>query len=117
MFAIRGATTCENTQQSITDATIELWQDIFNKNNLSYDTISAIVFSATPDLDTFYPAKALRDNFELADTPMFCTAEMAVKNSLKQCIRVLVFVNGNVSKNDVKHCYLRKASSLRPDLQ
>jgi len=46
---------------------------------------------------------------------MMCFQEMDVENSLKKCIRVIMFVNFTEEKK-IKHIYLKDAKNLRPDL-
>lgn len=47
--------------------------------------------------------------------PMMCFQEMHVKDSLQKCIRVIVFLNCDDSK-EIIHVYLKDAKKLRPDL-
>ncbi|MFW5809839.1 MAG: chorismate mutase [Halanaerobium sp.] len=41
---------------------------------------------------------------------------MKVENSSQKMIRLLVHVDGNKDKRQIKHQYLKKAKKLRPDL-
>lgn len=77
------------------------------------DVIS-IIFSATKDLNSAYPAEALR-YYGITNVPMMCFQEMDVNGSLKKCIRVMVLVDCDKEKM-VKHVYLKDAKSLRPDI-
>ena len=36
-------------------------------------------------------------DFNLSDTPLFCTQEADIHNSLEKCIRVLILVNSNLT--------------------
>ena len=117
IISIRGAITSDNnTVQSITDATVGLFNEILSQNSLTIDDIININFSVTKDLNAIYPAKALRENFDMADTPLFCTQEADIAGSLEKCIRVMILANSNLSKKEVKHVYLKGAKALRPDL-
>lgn len=115
MKVIRGAIVCENTKKSIFDNAVTLIKDIMSKNNLSHNNMSVIVFSATDDLDAAYPATGVRTQLGLTEVPMMCFNEMKVKDSLTHCLRVAVFTNLEDSVN-VKHCYIKGAEVLRPDL-
>lgn len=113
---IRGAITVEiNTEDAILQATRQLLEKIILTNQLAIEDIAGIYFTATPDLDTAYPARAARE-LGWTDTAMMCAQEMSVTGSLAHCIRVLILWNTHVSSKDIKHIYLGDARSLRPDL-
>lgn len=117
IISIRGAITVENnTTEDITSATVELFREIVSQNNLFIPNIVNIIFSVTKDLNAIYPAKALREHFDIGTTPLFCTQEADIQNSLEKCIRVMVTASSNTIKSDVKHVYLKDAKKLRPDL-
>ena len=117
MVSIRGAITVDNNiSEEIANATNELFGEIIKQNNIKIDDIVHIIFSMTKDLNAIYPAKALRENFDVADTPLFCTQEADITGSLEKCIRVLVLTNSEFSKKEVRHVYLKGAKNLRPDL-
>ncbi len=115
MIAIRGATTIEeNEQEAVFDSTILLLDQIIRSNRLEKDRITSIFFSCTRDITAAYPAKAAR-MIGLNETALMCFQEMHVEESLTMCIRVCLFYDGDLDKNRLKHVYLNKASSLRPD--
>ena len=117
IVSIRGAITVENnTSQEISIATKELFDEIILQNNLNVENIIHIIFSMTKDLNAIYPAKALRESFDLSDTPLFCIQEADILGSLEKCIRVLIMTNSDLEKKEVKHVYLKGAKVLRPDL-
>ena len=117
IVSIRGAITVENNSiDDISISTKELFDEIISQNNIKIEDIIHIIFSMTKDLNAIYPAKALRESFDLSDTPLFCVQEADIFGSLEKCIRILVMVNSDVSKKDVKHIYLKGAKNLRPDL-
>ena len=114
--AIRGATTAENTSDSITVDTKELLQEILKANNLGIDQVISILFTATADLDAAYPAVAARE-LGLTQAALMCVQEMYVVGSLPKCIRVQVTAEIDVSQRSVRHVYLKEAQVLRPDLR
>jgi chorismate mutase len=116
MYAIRGAISVEaNTGKYILEATKELMQSLIQENKLQQEDLISIITTATDDLNKVYPGKAIRElGYNL--TPILCMQEMKVENSSEKMIRLLVHVDGNKSKNQVKHQYLKKAKKLRPDL-
>lgn len=110
---IRGAITVEyNTAESIKDATLELLDEIFNKNCIKKENISHIIFTTTNDLNAEFPAKFARLNFGLSDTAMMCFHELDVPDSLKMCLRILVVLNCDETFVP-KFVYLKGASGLR----
>ncbi|MNP70812.1 Chorismate mutase AroH [compost metagenome] len=70
----------------------------------------------THDLDTAFPAKAIRqlDGWDMV--PLMCALEVPVAGSLPKCIRLMVQVNTDKSQREIKHVYLNGAQALRPDL-
>jgi chorismate mutase len=113
---IRGATSVEaNDAEAIVAATRELLACIATANGLAMEDVASVIFTATPDLDTAYPALAARE-MGWSDVPLLCMQEMAVVGSLPRCIRVLLLWNTNRSADQVQHVYLNQARVLRPDL-
>ncbi|MDI3546491.1 MAG: chorismate mutase [Halanaerobiales bacterium] len=116
MRGIRGAITVqENSREAILTATRELLERVMEENEVREEELVSIVFTATPDLDQVYPAVAARE-MGLQLVPLQCYQEMSVINSLKKCIRVLVYINRDCSLKDIRHVYLEGAKKLRPDL-
>ena len=56
-----------------------------------------------------------RDLRELGwtDTPLLCTREIDVPESMSRCIRVLLHVNSDKKQKEMKHVYLKDAVKLR----
>lgn len=109
---IRGAICAENTAQSISHNAVTLVKEIMERNSLSEEKISAVFFSATPDLNACYPATEVRKTL-LPNAAYMCFAEMRVEGSLDHCIRVAVFAE----TDEARHCYLGEAAKLREDLR
>ena len=116
VWAIRGATTVENnTKKDIIDSTKELLNELIISNNIKYDDIISAIFTVTKDLDSAFPAVSARQ-LGWMDIALLCSYEIDVPGSLKKCIRVLMHVNSDKNRSDLKHAYLKGAKSLRPDL-
>ncbi|MCX7904753.1 MAG: chorismate mutase [Caloramator sp.] len=116
MYSIRGAITIEkDTKEEVFSATTELFKTIVKENDLSIEDIFTIIFTATKDIKSAYPAEALR-KMGLKHISFMCMQEMYVENSLNKCIRILVLVNGDKKQSDVKNIYLKNATVLRPEL-
>ena len=63
---IRGATSVQtNDAPSILAATRELLKEIVAANDLTVEDLVSVIFTATPDLDAAYPARAARDRAQI----------------------------------------------------
>lgn len=114
--AVRGATTVEaNTEQEILDATCELLKTMTDKNGIDKDDIISVIFSVTMDLNAAFPAVAAR-RLGWTETALMSTYEIDVPGSLPKCIRVLMHINTEKRKDELKFVYLKAAKQLRPDL-
>ncbi|MBR6153088.1 MAG: chorismate mutase [Treponema sp.] len=119
LYAIRGATFCENTKDSITNCVGEMCRLIFTENRLSSDDIVSIQFTMTEDLDILNPATALRLNpnlgLDVSAVPLFCSQEVKTKGMLKKIVRVLITCY--MPCDSTTHpAYINGAQILRPDL-
>ncbi len=115
--SIRGAITVEaDDKELIYEATAEMMKEIIEANHVKTEDIVSIVFTATNDITKAYPAVAVR-NMGITGAALMCLQEMYVDGSLRKCIRVMVTVEGDYDRKDLKHAYLRGAQVLRPDLK
>jgi len=113
---IRGAVTvAHDSAEEVLAATRELLQNICQLNEINPEEITSVIFSATPDIKSAFPALAARQ-MGWDHVPLFCCQEMGVENSLALCIRVLLHVNTDKKASEIKHVYLGEARKLRPDL-
>lgn len=112
---IRGATTVErNDTEEIIRATEELLEEMARQNEFRTDDIASVIFTVTHELNATFPAEAARKRgWHLV--PMLCATEIPVPGSLPMCIRVLIHVNTDRPQDAIRHVYLRRAASLRPD--
>jgi len=116
MYALRGAINVkDNKEEDILEATKTLMKEIMQENKLKESDLVSIITSATDDLTKVYPGRAIRE-IGYNSTPILCLQEMKVENSSKKMIRLLVHVDREKNKNQVKHKYLKDAKKLRPDL-
>ncbi len=114
--ALRGATTVdEDTPESISAATRELLTELAQQNGFDAGDIVSAIFTVTPDLRSEFPARAAR-SLGWEDVSLLCTTEIPVPGALERCIRVLLHVETGRVRAELKHCYLRGARALRPDL-
>ena len=113
---IRGAVCIEaNDAAAIIAATHEMLERIVADNDVAVDDIACVIFTATPDLDTAYPARAARE-LGWMTTPLLCEQEMVVKGGMGLCIRALLLWYTDLPADEIQHVYLGKARALRPDL-
>ncbi len=114
--SIRGAITIEeNTKESIIKNTEELLKQILYKNDIKIDDIINIIFTATNDITKAYPAIGAR-NIGITNCAIMCFQELFIEDSLPMCIRAMLTVNTNKTKEEILHIYLKDAKKLRPDL-
>lgn len=115
LHGIRGATTVErNDATEILSATDELLRAIIDANDLRPDDIVSAFFTVTQDIDAAFPARAAED-FGWHIVALLHATEIPVPGSLPRCIRLLVHAYTMRSRADIRHCYLRGATVLRPD--
>jgi chorismate mutase len=112
---IRGATTVDrNDAAEILEATDELLRTLITANHLEPDDIVSGLFTVTRDLDAAFPARAAED-FGWNIVALLHATEIPVPGSLPKCIRLLVHAYTARTRAEIKHCYLRGATVLRPD--
>jgi chorismate mutase len=114
--AIRGATTLdEDTVEQVEARTQALMREILERNELSIDDLVSVIFTATPDVRSQFPATAARA-LGLDDVALLGAAEAGIEGGLERCIRVLVHCYTDKSRKELRHVYLEGARALRRDL-
>lgn len=114
--ALRGATTLERDDRDhLIERTQELIEAMFSRNGLSEDDLVSIVFTATDDISTAFPAEAARAA-GIVHTPLLCARELEIDGGIPLCVRVLVHGYTERTKEDLRHVYLHEARQLRTDL-
>ena len=114
--AVRGATTVDaDTPEAITGRVVALLGQILERNGLEEDDIISILFTATEDIVSTFPATAAR-SIGLGAVPLICARELAVVGSVPRCIRVMLHVETDRPRAEIHHVYLEGARGLRDDL-
>jgi chorismate mutase len=114
--AIRGATTVDfDDKEQVISRVQALLTAILERNELSKDDLISILFTATDDIVSMFPATAAR-TLGLGDVPLICARELAVVDGQSLCIRVLLHVNTSRDRGEIHHVYLESARGLRDDL-
>ena len=113
--AIRGAITVDaDTPDDVVSATRLVLEDMIGRNGLSPDDMVSLIFTATADVTSQFPAVAARE-MGLTGVPLLCATEIPVPGSLPLCVRVMLHAYMPVDA-PVSHSYLREAVRLRDDL-
>ena len=116
--ALRGATTLDaDTRDAVLERTSEMLERLLERNGLTSDDIVSLLFTATDDVRSEFPAAAVRAA-GISDVPMLCARELDVTggSGIPLCIRVLAHVETDTARADLRHVYLHGARQLRSDL-
>jgi chorismate mutase len=114
--AVRGATQLEeDSVDEMRLAVVDLLTTLFQENEISTDDLVSILFTATPDIHSDFPAAAAR-TLDLGSIPLICAQEIDVAGALPRVVRVLVHAYSNRSHGEIKHIYRRGAAALRKDI-
>ncbi|HLR11740.1 MAG TPA: chorismate mutase [Sporosarcina sp.] len=115
---LRGATTVSQDEaEAVLHATATLVQEMVEANDVPVEDIVSVLISTTPDIQSTFPAKAVRTIEGWKYVPVMCTHEMDVPGAMPLCIRILMQVNCSLTQKEVIHIYQNDAVKLRPDLQ
>ncbi len=114
--AVRGATTVESDSRAeVLARTQELVRAIIDRNGIAPEDMVSILFTATDDIHSAFPAEAAREA-GLTLVPLMCAREMEVEGGVPRCIRVMLHVYTTLDADQLRHPYLHGARQLRTDL-
>ena len=114
--ALRGATTVDaDTPEQVAERTCRLLTELLERNGVDHEDLISIVFTATGDVVSMFPATAAR-TMGLGDVPLLCARELDVVGATPRCLRVLVHVTTDKARDELHHVYLEGARGLRDDL-
>lgn len=114
--AIRGATQLDvDERDHLIERVIEMLTAVMKSNGLVEDDFVSILFTATTDVGSEFPAAAAR-TIGFADTPLIDARPMEIDGSMPRLIRMIAHVESDRSKAAVEHIYLHGAVQLRRDL-
>jgi chorismate mutase len=102
LYAVRGATTIErDTRRHVVEATQALLKELLGRNQIDPDRIVDILFTATDDIRSEFPAAAAR--LMGLSVPLLCMREMDVTSAIARprCIRVLMHFYGEETPEPV----------------
>jgi chorismate mutase len=114
--ALRGATTVDaDTAEEVTEATTALLRAMLGRNGVDHEEIISILFTATGDIVSIFPATAAR-TIGLGDVPLICARELDIVGATPRCIRIMMHVSTELSRPELHHVYLEGARGIRDDL-
>ena len=116
ILAIRGATQVDRDDpELVLQSVAELLSEIMLANKLSVGDFISVLFTATPDLISEFPAVGAR-SIGFGAVPLICASEIAVPGAMPRVIRLLAHVESSQPRSEAKHIYLHGAVALRKDL-
>lgn len=114
--AVRGATQLdEDTREHMLDRVAEMVLDVMASNDLQVDDFISVIFTATSDLVSEFPAYAAR-RLGFGDVPLICARELEIAGSMPRVVRMMAHVETGLTRGEVTHVYLHGAANLRRDL-
>ena len=116
LLALRGAITLEaDTKDEVSQKTQRLVKEMLARNDVNHDDLVSIIFTATDDVHSEFPATAARA-LGLGDVPLLCARELAIDHGMGLCVRVLMHLYSDRRRDQLHHVYLEGARGLRDDL-
>jgi chorismate mutase len=114
--AVRGATQLdEDTREHMLDRVAEMVLDVMSSNDLEVDDFISVIFTATSDLVSEFPAYAAR-RLGFGEVPLICARELEIAGSMPRVVRMMAHVETDLTRSEVTHVYLHGAAHLRRDL-
>ena len=114
--AVRGATQLEDdSRDHMLERVAEMVTNVMEANGLVVDDFISVIFTATSDLVSEFPAYAAR-RLGFGDVPLLCARELEIDGSMPRVVRMMAHVETDLPRADVTHVYLHGAAALRKDL-
>lgn len=114
--AVRGATQVDRDDRDVLlAAASELVTAVLERNRIEPGDLISVIFTATPDLTSDFPAYAAR-TLGITDVPLLCATEIDVPGAMPRVLRLLAHFETELARGDVRHVYLHGAAGLRTDL-
>ncbi|HEX5091049.1 MAG TPA: chorismate mutase [Nocardioides sp.] len=114
--AVRGATQLDSDDRDhMLERVAEMVRDAMEANGLGVDDFISVIFTATSDLVSEFPAYAARQ-LGFGEVPLLCARELEIEGSMPRVVRMLAHVETDLPRSDVTHVYLHGAAALRRDL-
>jgi chorismate mutase len=114
--AVRGATQLDHdVREHMLERVAEMVADVMAANGLEVDDFISVIFTATSDLVSEFPAYAAR-RLGFGEVPLLCARELEVEGATPRVVRMLAHVETDLPRSDITHVYLHGAVNLRRDL-
>lgn len=114
--AVRGATQLETDEREhLLERVAEMVRGVTSANDLAVDDFISIIFTATSDLTSEFPAYAARQ-LGFHDVPLVCARELEIDGSMPRVVRMMAHVETERTRQEITHVYLHGAAALRRDL-
>lgn len=114
--AVRGATQVDrDARDHVLARATELVTAVLDRNDIAPDDLISVIFTATPDVTSEFPAYAAR-SLGITDVPLLCATEIDVPGAMPRVLRLLAHFDTTRSRADIRHVYLHGAAALRTDL-
>lgn len=116
VVGLRGATTFDVDEAAhVTERVVALVTEMLQRNDVDHDDLISIIFTATDDLTSVFPATAAR-SVGLGDVPLLCARELSIEGAMARCVRILMHLESDQTRPSLRHVYLHGARALRDDL-
>ncbi|WP_245604412.1 chorismate mutase [Nocardioides aequoreus] len=116
MRAVRGATQLDaDDREHMLDRVAEMVRTVMEVNHLEVHDFVSIIFTATSDLHSEFPAYAARQ-LGFDDVPLICARELEIEGSMPRVVRLMAHVETQLGREEITHVYLHGAAALRRDL-
>jgi chorismate mutase len=113
---VRGATQLDDdVREHMLDRVAEMVTGAMSANGLEVDDFISVIFTATSDLVSEFPAYAARQ-LGFGEVPLLCARELEIERSMPRVVRMLAHVETDLPRADITHVYLHGAAALRTDL-
>lgn len=114
--AVRGAVQLDRDERDhLLESVRELVRAVLDANPFGVEDLISVLFTATPDLHSEFPALAARE-LGLGDVPLLCTQELDIAGAMPRVVRLMAHVETDLARSEIQHVYLRGAAELRRDL-
>jgi chorismate mutase len=114
--AVRGATQLDaDDRDHMLERVAEMVLDAMEANGLDVDDFISVIFTATSDLVSEFPAYAARQ-LGFGEVPLLCARELEIAGSMPRVVRMMAHVETELPRSDITHVYLHGAAALRRDL-
>ncbi len=116
---VRGAIPVgENRRESIWKASKILALKMVRANRLKLEDIACVIFTLTPDLNSDFPAYAVRQMRKgWEHVPLLCARELDVPGAMPGLLRILMLVNSDAPQKRIQHVYIGRAAKLRTEIK